>query len=262
MTAKSRCFGVVVLSMWTLAAIIPLSRSAAAQGGQQAGPAAWLQITMVEVDPANIDEYIALQRDYASRAKRNAPAARTVARVEVGANYGFLFITPMQNLAALDAAARNTNNDAELAALTARLQRYIKGQHNFVIRTIPEIDNSLPANQQPAVMIVNIAKVYPGREQDYLKVMKEDFLPHFNKANMSHNTGSLTFGGENGFVHLFYFANFAALDGGSPVVKALGAAGAQAVTGKLAGIVSGSEQWLARVLPDLSYPAARPAPTP
>src|SRR5262245_10747532 len=79
------------------------------QGGQQAGPPAWLQITLVDVDPANIDEYVALQRDYAARAKRNAPTARTVGRVEVGNTYTFLFITPMQNLASLDAAARNAN---------------------------------------------------------------------------------------------------------------------------------------------------------
>ena len=69
-------------------------------------------------------------------------------------------------------------------------------------------------------------------------------------------------GGENGFVHFFYFNNFAALDAGSPVMKALGPAGAQAVTAKLAGIVSGNEQWLVRVLADLSYPAARQASTP
>ncbi len=217
---------------------------------------------MVDVDPASIDEYMALQKDYAARAKRNAPAARTVARVEVGNNYTFLFMTTMQNLATFDAAARTANTDAELASISARIQRYIKGQRSIVIRALPDIDNPLPANQQPAVMIVNIAKVYPGREQDYLKVMKDDFLPHFNKANMSHVSGSLTFGGENGFVHLFYFTNFAALDAGSPVMKALGPAGAQAVTAKLSGIVSGSEQWLVRVLPDLSYPASRQSPTP
>src|SRR5262249_25610246 len=139
---------------------------------------------------------------------------------------------------------------------------YIKGQHNLVIRTLPDFDNPLPANQQPAVMIFNITKVYPGREQDYLKVMKEDFLPHFTKANMSYVSGSLTFGGENGFVHMFYFNNFAALDAGSPVMKALGPAGAQAVAAKFSGIVSGNQQWLVRVLPDLSYGAARQTPTP
>src|SRR5438046_1711784 len=111
MTALRRRFGAVVSLMLILAGTL------AAQGGQQAGPPAWLQITMVDVDPANIDEYLALQRDYATRAKRNAPTARTVARVEVGDNYTFLFMTPMQNLASLDAAARNANTDAELASI-------------------------------------------------------------------------------------------------------------------------------------------------
>src|SRR5262249_34850219 len=130
------------------------------------------------------------------------------------------------------------------------------------IRDIAEMNNPLPPNQQPGAMIFYLARVYPGREQDYLKVMKDDFLPHFTKANLSYVSGSLTFGGENGFVHLFYFNNFAVQDAGSPVMKALGPAGAQAVTAKLSGIVSGSEQWLVRLLPDLSYPGSRQTPTP
>jgi hypothetical protein len=47
--------------------------------------------------------------------------------------------------------------------------------------------------------------------------------------------------------------NLAKLDEGSPVVKALGAAGAQAVTAKFAGIVTSNEQWVTRLLPELSY---------
>ena len=74
--------------------------------------------------------------------------------------------------------------------------------------------------------------------------------------------GTLTFGGEGGYIHQLYVKDFAKLDEGSPVVKALGAAGAQAVTAKLAGIVTSSELWTARLIPDLSYgPWSAPPPT-
>src|SRR5262249_26653198 len=153
--------------------------------------------------------------------------------------YQFIITSPVQNLASFDTASRNV--DPELSALQAKMLKYVTSQQNYVIRLIPEIDNP-PSNQSPALVIFNVAKVYPGREQDYLNVMKTDFLPHFNKANFYHINGAVAFGGENGFIHLFYANNFAALDAGSPVVRALGPAGAQAVTAKLSGIVSSSEQ--------------------
>ncbi len=37
------------------------------------------------------------------------------------------------------------------------------------------------------------------------------------------------------------------------VMRALGAEGAQAVTAKLAGVVTSSELWIVRVLPEVSY---------
>ena len=239
-------------------AILLLSRMAFAQA-PQAAP--WMQVTLVHVEPAMVDEYISVQRDFAAQAKKAATPGRTVSRVELGDTNQFIITSPVQNLASFDAAARNV--DPQLSALSAKMLKYVTSQQNYVIRSIPEIDNPLPSNQSPALMIFNVAKVYPGREQDYLNVMKTDFLPHFNKANFYHINGAVAFGGENGFIHVFYANNFAALDGGSPVVRALGPVGAQAVTAKLSGIVSGSEQWIARVIPDLSYgPVVRPATNP
>src|SRR5262249_44120222 len=153
---------------------------------------------------------------------------RTVSRTEFGDVYTFVMTSPVTNLASLDNAARNP--DPELTALTARATKYVKDQHSYMIHAIPEIDNPPAANQPAAMMIVNIAKIFPGRENDYLNIMKTDFLPHFNKANFNHTNGSITFGGDTGFIHIFYIPNFAKLDEGSPVMKALGSAGAQAVT--------------------------------
>jgi len=244
------------LALLVLAVVLPL----AAQTPQQAP---WLQLTIVHVDPAMVDEYISVQRDYATRAKKGPTPGRTMSRVEVGNTYQFIITAPVQNLASFDAAARNAGPDPELSTLNAKMLKYVTGQETWVIRSIPEIDNPLPGNQSPAVVMFNVAHVYPGREQDYLNIMKSDILPHFNKANFYHVNGAVAFGGENGFVHLFYASNFAALDAGSPVVKALGPAAAQAVTAKLSGIVSSSQFWIARVLPELSYgPVTRPATNP
>ena len=85
--------------------------------------------------------------------------------------------------------------------------------------------------------------------------MAEDVLPHFDAAEMHHTTGALTFGGEGGYVHVFHVDDFAALDQGSPLARALGAPAALEVMARLSGIVTRSEQWLVRYLARRELPA-------
>ena len=248
-----------------------------------APPAPWMQLTFINVSPAMVDEYLAVQREILARLRGGgrggggrgggfapgggggggrgggAPDAadgaalsgyRIVSRSDVfGDSYRFVVITPVQTLASLDAR----NADPELAALNGRAQKYVTGQQSYAIRSIPEFSNPLPDRQAPTMIMVNVARVVPGREQDYLTLMKSDFFPHFDKANFNYQTGLLTFGGEAGFIHLYYIQNLAKLDEGSPVVRALGVEAAQSITSKFAGIVTSNEHWVARVLPDLSY---------
>ena len=221
----------------------------AAQDTDQPPP--WVQLSIVQVDPAMVNEFIAVQRELVARARDGDTPWRTVSRTAVfGDNYRFLIATPGENLAGFNDAG---NEDAEWTSLINRLEKYITSRQNYAIRTLPDIDNPLPEDEEPGVMVVNLSKVAPGREQEYYDVMAADFFPHFDEAEMHHVTGSLALGGEGGYIHLFYLDDFGSLDRGSPVLRALGPAGAQEMNAKLAGIVTSTEQWIARVLPELSY---------
>lgn len=239
------------------AALVLVSGLAASTGlgGQAAKPAPaplpWVEWTVVEVDPAMVDEFIAIQREFTARAKKAKTAWRRVSRTEVfGDAYRFLIATPVRSLATFD---KRDDSDAELSVLVHRAQRCVRSQKTYAVRTLPDAGNPLPEGKEPGLMVVNVVRVAPGREQDFMNVMTSDFLPHFNEAKIHYETGALAFGGESGFVHAFYVDNFAELDKGSPVVRALGAEGAQAVTAKLSGIVTASEMWIARLLPEVSY---------
>jgi hypothetical protein len=217
----------------------------------------WIELTVVDVSPSMVDEFLAVERELSARAKRTKTPWRIVSRTEVfGDRYRFLIDTPLEKLAVLD---KKSDPDPELESLAHRLEKCITRQETYAIRTLSEIDNPLPENEPEDLMVVNHVRVFPGREQDYMNVMTRDVLPHFNEAGAHHVTGSVALGGDSGFIHLFYVKDFAELDKGSPVVRALGPEGAQEVTKKLSGIVAQSELWLARVLPDVSY---RPAPAP
>jgi hypothetical protein len=211
----------------------------------------WIQLTVVEVAPDRVEEFLAVQRELSARAKKAKTPWRIVSRTEVfGDTYRFLIDMPLDKLAVFD---KETAPDAELDSLRRRVEKCITSRKSYAVRTFSDIDNPLPADQPEDLMVVNVVRVYPGREQDYLNVMSQDVLPHFNEAGAHHVTGSVALGGESGFIHLFYVKDFAELDKGSPVMRALGPEGAQAVTAKLSGVVSSSEIWLARVLPDVSY---------
>jgi hypothetical protein len=239
--------------------VTPRSSEAQAAKPVPERPAPWMQLNVLDVEPSKVDEFLAVQRELTERAKKAKTPWRTVSRTEVfGDSYRFFIATPVRSLAEFD---RRPEADPALAPILNRLRQCLRGRTSYAVRNMPDVGNPLPEGERPDLMVVNVARVAPGREQDYLNIMTADFLPHFNEADVHHVTGALTFGGESGFVHVFYYPSFAELDKGSPVMRALGAEGAQAVTAKFSGIVTKSELFIARLVPELSYGPEKKAPT-
>jgi hypothetical protein len=231
--------------------LLMLAALAAMQERAETPEAPWIQWTVVDVRAGMVDEFLSVQRELSAHAKKAKTPWRRVARTEVfGDTYRFLIATPVEKLAAFD---REPPPDAAMTALVNRAERCIEGRTSYAVRMLPDVGNPLPPDQTPDLMIVNLARVAPGREGDYASWLRTDVLPHFDEAKMHHVTGAIAFGGESGFLHLFHVRNFAELDLGSPLIRALGAEGASAVTAKLSGIVTSNEIWIARLVPDASY---------
>ena len=208
-------------------------------------------MALVGVDPGQVDEFLAAQRELATLQQKAGVPWRVVSRTAVfGDTYRFVIVTPLAQFARLD---RPGSPDPARMSVENRIQRTVTSRQTFALRTTPDIDNPLPDGRDPALMLVQLVSVVPGREQDYIRVMAEDVLPHFKEANMHHSSGALTLGGDSGYVHFFHLGNFAALDQGSPMARALGPEGALEVTAKLAGVLARTEQWVVRHLPDLSF---------
>ena len=252
--------GMVGLLALVLVSVLvsPQALRAQPQAQDEDAPPPWVQLSVVQVNPAMVAEFMAVQRELMELARDGETPWRTVSRTAVfGDNYRFLIATPGDNLAGFNAGG---NNNAQAASLINRLERTITSRQSYAIRTLAALDNPLPDDEEPGVMVVNLSKITPGREQEYYDVMAADVFPHFDEAEMHHITGSLALGGEGGYIHLFYLDNFGSLDQGSPVLRALGPEGAQAVTEKLAGVVTSSEQWIASLVPELSYGPWSPEP--
>ena len=235
-----------------LALLTPALLAAPAWGQD---PAPWLEMTIVHVDPARVDEFLAAQREISALDEEAGVPWRSVGRTAVfGDTYRFVITSPLANFARLD---RPGDDDGARAGAVSRIRNVITSRATYAVRTAPTLDNPLPDDETPTLMLVQVVSIAPGREQAYLQVMAEDVLPHFDEAEMHHTTGALTFGGEGGYVHVFHVDDFAALDQGSPMARALGAPASLEVLARLSGIVTRSEQWLVRYLPDVSF---RPEP--
>ncbi|MGH9388940.1 MAG: hypothetical protein ACRD1Z_04940, partial [Vicinamibacteria bacterium] len=166
----------VVLSFASLV----LSLAAAFQPEKPAKDVApWTQWTIVDVVPSMVEEFVAVQRELTARAKEAKTPWRTVSRTEVfGDTYRFFIATPVSSLAVFD----KPDTDPAMTALVRRAERCISGRTSYAVRNFPDVSSSLPDGQMPDLMVVNLARVVPGREQDYVNVMKSDFLPHFDEA--------------------------------------------------------------------------------
>ena len=77
--------------------LLTLSASAAPQDEKPAKDAApWVQLTIVDVIPSMVEEFVAVQRELTARAKEAKTPWRTVSRTEVfGDTYRFFVATPM-----------------------------------------------------------------------------------------------------------------------------------------------------------------------
>ncbi len=234
---------------WALAGCVLIASGAWAQE-----PAPWLQMTVVAVDPGRVDEFLAAQGELSELDEAAGVPWRSVARTAIfGETYQFVITSPLESFASLE----RTRDDPQRAGVIARIRHTVIDRRTYALRTTPTLDNPLPLEDSPALMLVQIVSVVPGREQEYLQVMADEVLPHFDEAEMHHRSGAVTFGGEGGYVHLFHVGRLATLDQGSPLARALGADGAQEVTAKLSGIVTRSDQWLVQYLSDVSF---RPEP--
>ena len=243
--SSSRAAGRRVLAaLALLAAAIPSAALA-----QEAPP--WIEMSVIGVEPARVDEFLAAQRELSALDREAGVPWRSVSRTAVfGDTDRFLVMTPLAAFARHD---RAEGADPVRSGIAGRIRRAVTSRTTFALRTTPGLDNPLPDDEEPVLTIVQTVSVTPGREQDYLRVMAEEVLPHFEQAEMRHTSGAVTLGGESGYVHFFHLGNFAALDQGSPLARALGPEGAQEVMAKLAGVVRRTEQWVVRYLSDASF---------
>ena len=234
------------VALVVLTTLLQLSETSLAQGRPP-----WLQMTVVQVEPTSVDEFLAAQGELSALEEEAGTSWRSVTRTAIfGDTYQFLIMSPFSDFSTFGQAV---DAGPDRAAVINRIRSAITSRQTYALRATPAIDNPLPDDEEPTLMLVQFVSVLPGREQEYLRVMVDDVLPYFDEAEMHHTSGAIMLGGASGYVHVFHVENFAELDQGSPLAQAVGVDGAQEITAKLSGVVTRIEQWLVHYLPNQSF---------
>jgi hypothetical protein len=216
-------------------------------------------VQLVRLHPDMVNEWIDLQRNEVIPAQKKAGiASRTTLVTAVGNSFEYLVITPFPRWELMDGDAplvRALGTDGA-ARLNAKLRKCILTQQTYMVNRRDSL--SIPSTDGP-IWRTAIRVVQPGKMQEFLTYYRTDILPAMQKAKASGTIAgsTLSFRGVGAlsgeFTETTHYAKFADIDGGSPLLAALGAEGNAKVLAKGAPLATTKQVVVRRRIADLSF---------
>lgn len=149
---------------------------------------------------------------------------------------------------------------ADIARVTTRILDCTSGWRRVIAEIRPDLSIE-QATEMPKMIRVLTTDVRPEKISDYLALVKSDILPAAQKSGMKlYEFSETRYGASSTEVtSVIGMDNWAALDGGFGVEKALGKEGYEALRARIRPLILQSVYNEYRFLPEISYLA--PAPT-
>lgn len=223
----------IALVALLLASILP----APAQDGS-----VWLSLTFVSVKPDMDSQFQALLENQWLPAvkKSDLPFMQTWRAARFGNPYEYVFVAPIENFAAYDGQSpiQKAMAPEEYATLFASLSQCVSSVRTVaqMRRTGLSVDKT--EGSPPKLAIISTVVAKPGKSAAYEKLVKE-VLPHFEKLDYQTMwTHQTVFGGNpNEWTHVIGIDNFAHIDKGPPLLRALGPEEAAKIEARFAELI-------------------------
>ena len=221
----------------------------------------WMQVTIVNVLPEKLDDYIELQlRDVNPALQRAGVPWRSVWQTaEFGNTYERLFVTPIASLSDFDTGgplASGMDPD-DRRKLLDRLRRCTVSRQTYAVRYRPDLSVVADSVASRFLSRVSTIQIAPGRNGEW-----EDFLwgnlENFEGAKVAFGVYQRVFGpGPTTWQIIQNHSSFVALNEPGIIGRAFGDR-ADTVAARLAGIVQSIERTVLRRDELLSYAAVAP----
>jgi hypothetical protein len=231
----------------------------AAAPAAAAGPSVLLSITNVK--PEAWDAYVALQKAEGIPAlQKGGRAMRRAWRSQaLGHGYEVAYLYPIKSWGELDEdpPVRKALGPEGEKAYNAKLRQMIVGTRSYALRLRTDLSYGLDSGSAPKMGILAHVQVVPGKQQAFEGLLKSDWLPGLQKAHVAlYAVYEVQMGGNMGEYYTFTpIDNFAALDAGHPIMRALTAAQYTLLSGKMGATQSQVERSITKLDEDLSFGA-------
>ena len=213
-------------------------------------------VVLVHVKSDMLNEWIDLQKNEIIPAQKKVGVpTRTTYETLYGNTNEYLIVTPFEKYADLDAPNQLVRalGAEDSARLTAKLQKCLESRQVFFSDLMPE-QTYAPGGGLPALGVFTRVRVAFGRLPDYQDFLKNDVLPLYKKVNQGYTVSRRGLGGNtNDITAISWLNKMADIDGGGPITRVLGTAGATKLLAKSAGMTTLIEQVVRRKVPGLSY---------
>ena len=218
-----------------------------------------VQVARVNVKPDRVQEWLEIEKQYSEAYKKGGGTFRYVYRNSAGNPYEYMVVSGIGNgnYASLDEKSPTAKGmtEGELARLTARRNQCSDGVRTTYERTLPELGIPAPSGSVRKLFRVVRITVRSGMDDQYLAIMKNEYLPALKKAGVtSFLVRRVEWGGSrNVFTLVGRHDKFAELDEGSRLAKGIGAEGAAKLLAKLRQTIANSDYSLYTHVPGSSY---------
>ncbi len=216
-------------------------------------------VQVIRLKPDMVNEWMEIQRNEVIPAQKKAGiTSRTTLGTQVGTAFEYAIITPFPKWEAFDSDAplvKALGRDGA-AQVNAKLRKCILTQSSYMTNRVDSL--TIPA---PDALVWRIAvrRALPGKMNDYIAYYRAEVLPGLRKAKASGQIAGSTIairgvGAPSGeFTTVTYYANFAGIDGGDPLVQALGQEAAAKINAKSGEFSTASQVVVRRRIADLSF---------
>lgn len=216
-----------------------------------------LVLSIIDVKPDMFAEFGELQAQTMEAQRKGGQAWRETWNVaQFGHPYRVGVLRPLTSFAELDGQSFTIKGAGadQARVINERARRMIVAQQIYALRVRPELGYGKRAEKVNLAVLTTIT-VAPGRNGEFEALIKNDVVPAYKKAGEPFFTISqVALGGDpNQYLAITMYDDFAGLQKGNPILRALGPEGFAAFNRKTTGIVTRMEYEVVRYNAALSF---------
>jgi hypothetical protein len=227
----------------------------------QAPASQWLSLNIVRIKPDRIREYVEFQKSETIPAlKKAGQTGRDAWRTATfGETYQIAYISRIRAFEQYDTPNPiiKALGEAGYQAYLAKVRPMIEGQTIQAVRTRPDLSYVANPATRPTLGILTTVDVHGNKLLDFEAYLKNEWIPALKKGGGTHyEVLQVMYGGlTTQYMTFVGLSNFAELDKGHPVTRALGEAGLMQMMAKHGGFAQRIERSIIRLDPELSFSA-------